>query len=100
MTKPTRDNLHTLAMQALYTFGVPMQMRRFCEEAGEAIKAVLKAHDNRGIHPNSVAEEIVGVLITAAQMEQWLVDVIGCDEMNRIWGEQLAKLNAAIEGAR
>jgi hypothetical protein len=96
----TRDNLYIIANEALAAFGVPMQMRRFAEECGEAVTAVMKCHDNRGIHPHSVAEEIVGVLITAAQMERWLVEVIGVDAMNEIWGQQLAKLTKAIEAAR
>jgi hypothetical protein len=97
----TRDNLDALARDALNTFGTPMQMRRFVEECSEAITVIMKCHDNRkGGHPFDVAEEVVGVIITAAQMERWLVGVIGVDALNDIWAKQLAKLQSAIASAR
>lgn len=95
-----RDNLDALARQALAKFGNAMQLRRFTEECGEAVVAAVKVHDGRGVTLEAFAEEVVGVLVTGAQMERFLVERIGTEAMNRIWGQQLAKLAKAIEESR
>lgn len=99
MTALTRDNLQSLAREALATFGNQMQVRRFTEECGEAVTAAMKLHDDRSITYEQFAEEVVGVLITAAQMERFVVELVGVEGMNRIWLEQLTKLAKAIDEA-
>lgn len=95
----TRDNLPTLALKALHAFGEFKQLRRYTEECGEAGAAAMRFHDGRGT-AEKFAEELIGHLVTAQQMETVVVNLIGCDAYNRIWGEQLAKLAKAIEEAR
>ena len=84
-----------LYLRALGAFGTSHQTRRFIEECGEAITALMKLNDARD-NREHVAEEIIGVLITARQMELALVRLVGTERMNRIWEDQLWKLAQAV----
>ena len=87
-----------LLRRAIAIFGERVQLRRLIEEAAECIVAIAKYQDGRsGVTPSDLATEVVGCLITAAQAELILVELIGCDEMNRIWSAQLDRLRTAVE---